>query len=171
MKEKIVVDLGRIMDEIFETAEKVGSAFQDRFDLNEIGERIKSKWDENTDYYPTYPYPPTNAYMKPDKTLVFEFALAGFQEDQIHLFFKGDYLILSAKVAPEFLPQDNIRYFKHRLKLKDIEEQKYFVPEDKFDRDNVKAVFRKGILRVEIPPKEAPADTHSIKIEIVKEEE
>ncbi|MCX7788833.1 MAG: Hsp20/alpha crystallin family protein [Spirochaetes bacterium] len=170
MQEKIVVDLGRIMDEIFETAEKVGSAFHDRFDLNEIGERLKSKWDENTDYYPTYPYPPTNVFMKADKTLVFEFALAGFKEDQIQLAFKGDYMVLSAKVASEFLPEENIRYFKHRLKLKDIVEQKYYVPEDKFDRENVKAVFRHGILKVEIPPKESPADTQTIKIEIVKEE-
>lgn len=169
MKEKIVVDLNRIMDEIFETAEKVGSAFQDRFDLNEIGERIKAKWDENVDYYPAYSYPPLNVYMKPDKTLVFEFALAGFKEEEINLAFKGDYMVFSAKVAEEFLHDENVRFFKHRLKFKDITDQKYYVPEDKFDRERVKAVFRNGVLKVEIPPKENTTDVKTIKIDIVKE--
>jgi HSP20 family molecular chaperone IbpA len=64
---------------------------------------------------------------------------------------------------------EDVHYFKRRLKLKDIEKQKYFVPLDKYDQDKVKAVFKNGILRVTVPPKAEPDQNDGIKIEIVKE--
>jgi HSP20 family molecular chaperone IbpA len=51
--------------------------------------------------------------------------------------------------------------------MKEIEKQKYFVPLDKYAQDKVKAVFRNGILRVSIPPKEEPDQSDAIKIEIL----
>ncbi|MDR1230211.1 MAG: Hsp20 family protein, partial [Spirochaetaceae bacterium] len=64
---------------------------------------------------------------------------------------------------------ENLRYLKHRLKLKDIDKQKYFVPLDKYAQDKVKAVYKNGILRVRIPPKEEVEKDEGIKIEIVNE--
>jgi HSP20 family molecular chaperone IbpA len=171
MKERVVVDLGKIMDEIFEAAEKVGNAFQENFDLDNLSEKLKFKWDDSTDYYPTYSYPPCNVYMRPEKSLVFEFALAGFDEKKIDLEFRGDYLVFSAKLAEDVLHEEKVRYFKRRLKFKDVIEQRYYVPEDKFDRDEVKAVFKNGVLKVTVPPREEALKTGGVKIEIVKEEE
>ena len=68
-------------------------------------------------------------------------------------------------------PQEGIRYFKRRLKLKDIEKQKYYVPADKFDQEKVKAVFKNGILKVTVPPKETTESSEGIKIEIIREGE
>jgi len=79
-------------------------------------------------------------------------------------------MILSAKIDAE-QPQEGIRYFKRRLKLRDIDRQKYYVPADKFDQEKVKAVFRNGILKVTIPPKDVINTPEGIKIEIVKEGE
>ena len=118
------------------------------------------------DYYPTYSYPPLNVSIKPDKTLVFEFALAGFAEKDIDLSFQGDYMFFSARVAGEELQDEGVRYFKRRLRLKDITEQRYYVPADKFDRGKVSAVFRNGILKVEIPPLEEVVKVETIKIKI-----
>ncbi|MDR3199990.1 MAG: Hsp20/alpha crystallin family protein, partial [Spirochaetales bacterium] len=112
MHEKIVVDLGKIMDEIFEKAGKVGSALQQNLKLSTLEEKIRAKWDETTDYYPTYSYPPLNVYIKPGKTIVFEFALAGFGEKDIELAFQGDYMIFSAKAAPDMLHDEGAKYFK-----------------------------------------------------------
>ena len=67
--------------------------------------------------------------------------------------------------------QEDVKYFKRRLKLKDISEQRYYVPADKFDRENVKAVFKRGILTVTIPPKDEVKTEGGVKIEIVTEEE
>jgi molecular chaperone IbpB/HSP20 family protein len=170
MGEKPAIDLGKIMDEIFEKAGKVGSAIQQNLSLNKLEEKIRAKWDENTDYYPAYSYPPLNVYIKSDKTLVFEFALAGFGEKNINLVFQGDYMILCAKAAPEIFHEKNIKYFKRRLRFKDITEQRYYVPDDKFDRAKVSAVFKYGVLKVEIPPREDIVEVETIKIEIGENE-
>jgi HSP20 family molecular chaperone IbpA len=132
-----------------------------------------------------------NVYMTGDRSMNFEFALAGFDEKDISLSFQGDYMVFSARIAEGALedypgtyreegqgfsgggersdPDENIRYFKRRLKMKDIEKQKYYVPLDKYAQEKVKAVFKNGILKVSIPPKEEPDQSDGIKIEIIKD--
>jgi HSP20 family molecular chaperone IbpA len=81
-------------------------------------------------------------------------------------------MILSAKVPASTVEPENVRYLKRRLKLKDIEEQRYYVPESKFDREKVKATFKNGLLRVDISPREGyKSSEQGIKVEIVKEGE
>jgi HSP20 family molecular chaperone IbpA len=177
------MDMGSIFDEIFEAAQDFKDEFHRNFENcgagggrgfahNPFGGFGKNGFDENTDFYPNYSYPPMNVYMTGDRTMVFEFALAGFDEKDISLSFQGDYMVFSAKIAEiQDLPvEENIRYFKRRLKMKDIERQKYYVPLDKYAQEMVKAVYRNGILRVSIPPKDEPDQNEGVKIEIVKEE-
>ena len=81
-------------------------------------------------------------------------------------------MVFSAMISrnQESSPADEtIRYFKRRLKMKDIEKQKYFVPLDKYAQEKVKAVFKNGILRVNIPPKDEVDQDGGIKIEIVSD--
>ena len=174
------MDLGNIFDEIFEAAQNFQNEFHRKFNTcdsettgfnREPFSFSKYIFDENTDFYPNYSYPPMNAFMTEDRTLVFEFALAGFDEKDISLSFQGDYMVFSAKInETEDSPVNvNTRYFKRRLKMKDIEKQKYFVPLDKYAQEKVKAVYKNGILRVCIPPKDEPDQNDGIRIEIVKE--
>ena len=185
---KNYMDLGSIFDDIFEAAQEFKDEFHRNFSRyndeqtghftqNPFGSFGKQYFDENTDYYPNYSYPPMNVLITSDRTLVFEFALAGFEEKDISLSFQGDYMVFSAKIPDNpgaqssdpaiYQSSENIRYFKRRLKMKDIEKQKYFVPLDKYAQENVKAIFRNGILRVSIPPKEEPNHSEGIKIEII----
>jgi HSP20 family molecular chaperone IbpA len=167
------MDLGTIFDEIFEATQN----FQDQFhtNFNPFSGRTDGfgRGDENTDCYPNYSYPPMNVFMTADKSLIFEFALAGFDEKDISLSFQGDYMVFSAALpqqnSGEELPDENVRYLKRRLKMKDIEKQKYFAPLDKYAQEKVKAVYKNGILRVSIPPKDEPDQNDGIKIEIVKD--
>jgi HSP20 family molecular chaperone IbpA len=193
MKGRGYIDLGSIFDEIFDAAQnfqdELHSNFQ-RYGHGFPGGRPyepfgKGFFDENTDFYPNYSYPPMNIYMSEDLSLTFEFALAGFEEKDISLSFQGDYMVFSAAApssAPESSPaepcpedkesqsaQDNLRYIKRRLKMKDIEKQKYFVPLDKYAQEKVRAVFKNGILKVTVPPKDEPDQNEGIKIEIIKE--
>jgi HSP20 family molecular chaperone IbpA len=191
MNKRPYMDIGSIFDDIFEAAKDFGEKiknFAPGFEGpgpedNGEGPRpgpgchgmgggawFEAHGDENVDYYPNYSYPPLNIYMLPDKSLVFEFALAGFDEKNMSLSFQGDYMVFSAKMEME-QPEEGVRYFKRRLKLKDIDRQKYYVPADKFDQEKVKAVFRNGILKVTVPPKEVVDTNEGIKIEIVKEGE
>jgi HSP20 family molecular chaperone IbpA len=193
------VDIGTILDEVFDAAKSFGANFQNmgegigektgpNFNVHvNTGARVGTgggargepgakPWfdmgqDENADYYPGYSYPPMNIYLTSERGMVFEFALSGFDEKDISLTFQGDYMVFSAKMGLEDLPEDDVRYFKRRLKLKDVEKQKYYVPADKFAQDKVRAVFRNGILKVTIPPKEESDAPEGIKIEILKEGE
>jgi len=182
------MDLGSIFDEIFEAAQDFKNEFHRNFkpcdqEGSGFGQSpfgfARHFNDENTDFYPNYSYPPMNVYMSEDRTLVFEFALAGFDEKDISLSFQGDYMVFSAKIdsgsndgmdgSVKIPGEENVRYFKRRLKMKDIEKQKYFVPLDKYAQEKVKAVYKNGILKVSIPPKDEPDQNDGIKIEIVKE--
>jgi HSP20 family molecular chaperone IbpA len=192
---KMYVDIGSILDDVFEAAKDFGEKmknFGPEFEGFKPGGPMGCKsegeasggihggaaggaWfdtqtDENADYYPNFSYPPMNIYLTPERSIVFEFAVAGFEEKNISLSFQGDYMVFSAKIELEN-PADGIRYFKRRLKLKDIEKQKYYVPADKFDQEKVKALFRNGILKVIVPPKEVTPGAEGIKIEIVREGE
>ena len=167
------LDLGTIFDEVFEAARDFHDEFRKNFGDFEGARRPESCFfDENTDYYPNYSYPPMNVYMTGDRSLIFEFAVAGFDEKDISLSFQGDYMVFSAAVpqAESAPPQEDVRYLKRRLKMKDIERQKYFVPLDKYAQEKVKAVFRNGILKVTIPPKEEPDQNDGVRIEIIKED-
>jgi HSP20 family molecular chaperone IbpA len=189
------MDLGSIFDDIFEAAQDFKDEFHRNFNRcgGGRGEGFaqgpfgfgKHFFDENTDFYPNYSYPPMNALMTADRTLVFEFALAGFDEKDISLSFQGDYMVFSAKIGtdntamftggggennPAYCPEETVRYFKRRLKMKDIEKQKYYVPLDKYAQEIVKAVYKNGILRVSIPPKDEPDQNDGIKIEIISED-
>ncbi|MHB9291025.1 putative HSP20 family protein [Hollandina sp. SP2] len=183
MKGKGYIDMGTIFDEIFEAAQNFSDELHRNFNHYDpqYGSRgpfgSKGPFDENIDYYPNYSYPPMNVYMTGDRSMIFEFALAGFDEKDIYLSFQGDYMVFSAKIgeayseALEAQGEDNVRYFKRRLKLKDIEKQKYYVPLDKYAQEKVKALYKNGILKVTIPPKDEPDQHDGIKIEIIKEED
>jgi HSP20 family protein len=183
MDEKIFsVDLGKMMDEAFRVAQEFGEAFGGRMGGAQPGQgfpspeemrerfREKFKWHSHSDFYPYYSYPPMNIYLAQDGSLVFEIALAGFEEKDVDLQYRGDYLHFSAR-APEQSAEEGVQFFKRRLKLKNIEEQRYYVPEDRFDRDRTEARFHNGLLRVTVPSKESQAQKEGVKVKIVTEEE
>ncbi len=170
------MDIGAILDEVFEAAKDFGEKMNEEFGKGPFGSGGPKPWfdmgqDENCDYYPAYSYPPMNIFLAQDRSIVFEFALAGFDERDISLTFQGDYMVFAARIGLGAVPEEGVRYIKRRLKLKDIEKQKYYVPADKFDQEKVKAVFKNGILRVTVPPKEESESNEGIRIEIVKDGE
>jgi HSP20 family molecular chaperone IbpA len=155
------VDIGSMLDEIFDAAKSFGDQMKDNYG--------PGGQDDTSDWYPSFSYPPMNIFLTQDRSMIFEFALAGFDEKDISLSFQGDYMVFSARIGLEASPEEGVRYFKRRLKLKDIDKQKYYVPAEKFDQTAVKAIFRNGILRVSVPPKESDEPNEGIKIEIIKE--
>ena len=154
-------DFGQNMDKVFEAVNKCGRVWKDEFE-----EMFKNMpFDEGfVDFYPGYSYPPVNSFIDKDKNLVFEFALAGFTENDVKLTFQGDFMVFSA-TAP-VRDDDNIQYFKKRLKFKDITEQKYYVPKSKFNQENVSASFKNGLLKVVISPKADETKDEEIKVNI-----
>jgi len=172
---KTYMDIGSILDEVFEAAKDFGAKMGKEFGVPPE-EGFNKPWneaarDENADYYPSYSYPPMNIYLTATRSIVFEFALAGFDEKDISLSFQGDYMVFSARIALDEAEAETGRYIKRRLKLKDVEKQKYYVPADKFAQEKVKALFKNGILKVTVAPREESDQGEGIRIEIVKEGE
>jgi HSP20 family protein len=167
-------DLGRIMDEAFQWAQEFGERCQEGLRgmefPDELRERLKERFKSYEDLYPHYPYPPANIYLTREKSLVFEIALAGFEEKGISLEFRGDYLYFSARAPEAGEPEEGVQFFKRRLRLKSIEEQRYYVPADKFEQARVQARFRDGLLRVTVPARQAAQQPQGFKVNIVSEE-
>jgi HSP20 family molecular chaperone IbpA len=162
-------DLGRIMDEAFKFAESFGETF----DHDAVAEKMRRAAEQfgkgpfgNPDYYPAYMYPPATIYLTKEKKLVVELALAGFEEQDISVQFRGDHLLFSAKAPRAVENEEGLQYFKRRLKLKDIEEQRYYVPAEKFDQAGTQARFHNGLLRLVVPPREQPETGDEITIHI-----
>ena len=172
------VDLGRIMDEAFGAFEHFGESFgrEAREAAEQAAEHVRRATESCggrgpfADCYPSYLYPPANVYLTPDKRFVLEVALAGFAEKDIGVQFRGDYLVFSAKApaAPEV--DERTQWFKRRLRVRDVEDQRYFVPADKFDQAASQATFKNGLLRVVVPPRESPAAAEGITVNIRTDE-
>lgn len=162
-------DIHAIMDEIFATAEDIRNAVASEMGLNAKKSPFVS-WSEQRDYYPAYSYPPSNVFMTEDRAIVFQFALAGFEEKDVSLEFRGDNMIFAAR-APEVLEnEETVRYLKRRLKMKGIEEQKYYVPADKFAQEKTKAVLKNAILTVTVPAKERMEEPSGFTVPIMSQE-
>jgi molecular chaperone IbpB/HSP20 family protein len=171
MKDRDFMDIGRILDEIFSAAEEFGQAFTEGMHFDPKEKWHAFSWREGRDYYPGYDYPPANVYITEDKSLVFEFALAGFAEKDISVEFKGNHLNLGGHIPEGSRETENVRFFKRRLKLKDFSEQKYYVPQDKFDQQAAKATFKNGILKIAIPPREEAKDAEGFTVHIHTEDD
>ncbi|HET6487072.1 MAG TPA: Hsp20/alpha crystallin family protein [Spirochaetia bacterium] len=161
-------DLGRIMDEAFKFAENFGDSFGPEAEekLRQAAEQFGRGPFGNPDYYPAYLYPPATIYLTKDKRLVLEMALAGFSESDLTVQFRGDHLLFSARAPKLPEPEEGVQYFKRRLKLKDIEEQRYYVPADKFDQAGTEASFHSGMLRLVVPPRLQTSTGDEIRIQI-----
>ena len=157
------LDIRGLLDDVFGVAEDFRDAVSHEF--TDFGQQDCCRANDR-DFYPAYSYPPVNVYMTEDHAMVLQFALAGFSEQDINLEFKGDYLVFSATAPSDFSPQKGVRYFKRRLKLKSVKDQRYFVPADKYHQGNVNASLHNAILTVTIPPREQVQSDEGVKVDI-----
>jgi HSP20 family molecular chaperone IbpA len=170
MNHKDFPDIQEILDQVFSAAEEIRNAVASEMGFNDGAKGPHVHWTMYRDYYPAYSYPPLNVYMTADKSMVFQFALAGFGEKDVNLEFRGDYMVFSAKASAGSDAPDDVRYFKRRLKLKNIAEQKYYVPASKFNQEATTAVMKNAVLTVTVPPIEPVQEPGGKPINIVRED-
>ncbi|OQY38024.1 MAG: hypothetical protein B6229_07040 [Spirochaetaceae bacterium 4572_7] len=147
MSSKKDIDFGKLLDDFMDTAKNLGS------NIAQKGSEIikDSGLQDMKDFYPLYTWPPVNLYTLKDNSLVYEFGLPGFVEDDINITFDGDKMIFNAVLSNLYSSGDNVKYYKKKLHLKDIKNQKYFVPEDRYDRDGFTQTMSYGLLRLVFP--------------------
>jgi len=149
MSDKKDINFGKLLDDFVGTAKDLGS------NIAQKGSEIikESGLQDIKDFYPLYNWPPVNLYTLADKSLVYEFGLPGFVEDDISIMFDGDKMVFSAILSNLYSSGEDIKYYKKKLHLKDIKKQKYFVPEDRYDRENITKTMSDGLLRIVFPSK------------------
>jgi len=145
--------------------------------MKDMGPEMKRFWTDKGDkarkeapfepfgFHDYYAYPPANIYEDSAGSRVLEFCLAGIDEKDASVTFQGDYLILDAK-APDTADYEDSRFARRSFRPREIRRQKYHVPAEDYDHEMAKAVFKSGVLKVTVPPKDISG---GIKVEIVKE--
>jgi HSP20 family molecular chaperone IbpA len=96
-------------------------------------------------------FPPCDYYADEDGTLHFDFAVAGYKEDEISLKFEDDHLILI--LSPKKEEKKEGRIFQKAIKISEST-TKVYVPFSKYDVAKVDATLEDGMLKVVIPSKE-----------------
>ena len=110
-------------------------------------------------------FPPTNIHLRKNKDLTFEFALAGYPQENIHIEFLGDHLSLTVDTPTKKCCEDGDVHLQKGIKSAKIQ-NRYCVPSDKYATDYVKASWRDGLLTVHIPSRE-PREAKKVTIQKV----
>lgn len=101
--------------------------------------------------YITPKMPPTDIYLDDEtKDLTFEFALAGYNKDDVEIDFSGDFLELRVSKKKE---KNEKRCLKKGIRYSEIK-NRYAVPNSKYKQDETKASFNNGILKIFVPARE-----------------
>lgn len=107
-------------------------------------------------------FPPANILKTEDNSLQYEFAVAGYKEDEISIKFDNDHLFLS--LEPKEDEDSKVKYRQRGIK-KCKSHSKFFVPISHFDVEKAEAKLENGILYITIPSKEvAKPKTLEIKL-------
>ena len=102
----------------------------------------------------------TDIKEKKDK-FILEIDLPGFEKDKINMSLENGYLKIHAKVNKEEKKEDDER-FVHRERFVSECSRSFYIGED-IKEEEIHAEFKNGILRVEIPKKEALGGTKEVK--------
>ena len=145
------------LENVFNDAMNGFEAFMEQGHSHGHGQRKKESWNLSVPNFP-----PTDWKIDRDKNIYFEFALAGYVRNEIEISFQGDWMVLTITPIKKDEEKD-MRYLNRGIKRSSAR-NKYYVPHDKYDVDNVKAFFKDGLLSVEIPSKE-PEKARSVDIE------
>lgn len=150
MGKKSEFDLNSLVDGFIDTAKNITENIVDK------GEEFvkESGIKDLKDYYPFYSWPPLNLYTTEDNCIVYEFGLPGFIKDDVTIDFEGNYMIFSGRLSNIYSTGSTVRSFKSKLKLADIKEQRYYLPEEKYSRKDYSMHMKNGLLRLVFNPVE-----------------
>jgi len=114
-------------------------------------------------------FPPVNIWKSDDGKLIHQFSLPGFKEADISVTFRGDSMVLKARLSESAVEAEGQRYLRRDFTLRNVDRQEYPVPAGIWDQEKTKAVLRDGILTVTVPAKVESEISDGVRIEIVRE--
>jgi len=131
-------------DKVIKSAKDLGETI-----VEKTGEFAKeSGLQDLKDYYPIHQWPPTNLYKTDNGFLVFEFSLSGYTQEDVIIDFDNENMYLSVKRNLIFSTGAEEKYLRRGVRFKDIQKQKYYLPETRFSRENYEHTMENGLLRL-----------------------
>lgn len=118
------------------------------------------------DVFVTSRFPPCNILKREDNSLEYEFAVAGYSQDEISVEFDNDHLILSLDPKEQDETENKVKYRQMGIRRSKTKTQ-FFVPISHYDVEKAQAQLENGILKLVIPTKEI-AKPKQLKIELNK---
>jgi HSP20 family molecular chaperone IbpA len=97
-------------------------------------------------------FPPANIILKKNKDLFFNFAIAGYSQEDVELSFEGDKMILELKNG-KTEKEEGDTYLIRGIR-NSPQKGWYYVPVAKYDTEKAIASVKDGLLKIEIPVKE-----------------
>lgn len=112
-------------------------------------------------------FPPMNSFLDEESgILTLEFALAGYEPEDLDIYLSGDLLKLSStKKESEDPPREKVKMIKKGIRNRSFE-VKYRLPAGKFNVEEASSTFKNGLLTITLPP---AASRKPVKLEIKKE--
>ena len=122
---------------------------------------INVAMEKDLDDYSTN-FPPTDIYAGEDDELIFDFAVAGYDPNEINISFSGESMSVYTKNAE--MKTEEKTFFKKRIAKRSFD-LKYSLKAGRFDTEKAVATHKNGILRITIPRSEF-SKPREVKIEI-----
>lgn len=128
-------------------------SFDDMFkDFSEVWNDFDKIFEGCGKLYPNFP--PTDIFIKKDKAIVLNVAVAGYPEDNIGMEIHGDKLVIKLEPIKEKGNDNDKKFIKQGIRHSKCTAE-YYVPSDKYKTDEINANLKNGILTIEVPAKEA----------------
>ncbi len=109
--------------------------------------------DLNSDWYTVPSFPPVDVKLNTEtKDMIFDFAVAGYSNEDLDITFSGDYLVLKMTTKAQSI-QNKFKIIHSGIRKQDVN-FRYYVPSDKYDQNRVEANLANGILTIKIPARE-----------------
>lgn len=110
-------------------------------------------------------FPPCNVNLVEDGSMCFEFALAGYKKEDLGIDYDSEKNKLVLFTKKEYKPADvkPVKVLVNGIR-KSAFTYSYFIPETKFDVNNLKAEFIDGMLYITVPPKKVEERKNSFVI-------
>lgn len=102
-----------------------------------------------TEFVPSYP--PMNLLLDSNDSLIFEFALAGINIENISILFSADKMRMEVDTSES---STESRFLYKGIASRKIKNE-YFLPSSKYDVDNAKSSFVDGVLTIKVPVRES----------------
>ena len=125
--------------------------FSDIINFNPLADSTQKY---SRELFPVDDFPKSNVIVSKNKELIFEYALAGYNQEDIEISFEDDYMYITASRDSRVYTENELTFIRQGIASRKVR-VKENIPSSKYDLDSAVASFNNGILNIIIPIRES----------------